>query len=66
MIELTSQRELMLTKQMNQKSVVCHYWYFLNNFMIVQKHSLVRNLILPRIFSVGQNVRCIFRLVGQI
>ena len=30
MIELTFMKELMLIKQVHQKSDVCHYWYFLN------------------------------------
>ena len=34
-------------------------------FMIRQKHNLLGHLILPRIFPLGQNVRCVFRLVGQ-
>ena len=42
------------------KSLVRHF-----QFMIGQKHNLLGHLILPRIFPVGQNVRCVFRLVGQ-
>ena len=34
-------------------------------FMVGQKHNLVGHLVLPRIFPVGQNVRCVSRLVGQ-
>ena len=34
--------------------------------MVGQKHNLVGYLILPRIYPVGQNVRCVFRLVGQL
>ena len=34
-------------------------------FMLVQRHNLVRTIFLPQIFSSGQNVRCNFRLVGQ-
>ena len=30
MIELTFLKELMLTRQENQKNYICHYWYFLN------------------------------------
>ena len=30
MIELTFLKELMLIKQVHQKSDVCHYWYLLN------------------------------------
>ena len=33
--------------------------------MVGQKPNLVGHLILPRIFPVGQNVRCVFRLVGR-
>ena len=33
--------------------------------MVGQKHHLVGNLVLPRIFPVGQNVQEVFRLVGQ-
>ena len=42
------------------KSLVRH-----PQFMVGQKHNLPGHLILPRIFPVGQNVRCVFRLVGQ-
>ena len=28
MKELIFQKELMLTKQANQKNAICHYWYF--------------------------------------
>ena len=34
-------------------------------FMVGQKNNLVGHLILPRIFPVEQNVRCVFCLVGQ-
>ena len=34
-------------------------------FMVRQKHNLVGHLDSPQIFPVGQNVRCVFRLVGQ-
>ena len=30
LIELTFLKELMLIKQVHQKSDICHYWYFLN------------------------------------
>ena len=30
MIELIFQKELMLIKQIDQKNMFCHYWYFLN------------------------------------
>ena len=30
MIELTFLKELMLTRQENQKNYIWHYWYFLN------------------------------------
>ena len=43
------------------KSLVGHV-----QFMVAQKHNLVRHLILPRVFPVGQNVRRVFRLVRQI
>ena len=33
--------------------------------MVGKKHNLVGHVTLPRVFSVGQNVRCVFRLVGQ-
>ena len=42
------------------KSLVIHL-----QFMVGQKHNLLEHLILPRIFPVGQNVRCVFCLVGQ-
>ena len=42
------------------KSLVRHF-----QFMVGQKHNLLGHLILARIFPVGQNVRCVFRLVGQ-
>ena len=32
-------------------------------FMVGQRHNLVGHLFLPRIFPVGQNVRCNFRLI---
>ena len=35
-------------------------------FMVGQKHNLVGYLILHRLYLVGQNVGCIFRLVGQL
>ena len=35
-------------------------------FTVRQKHDLVGHLILPRVFPIGRNVRCVFRLVGQI
>ena len=34
-------------------------------FMVGQKHYLLGHLIFPQIFPVGENVRCVFRLVGQ-
>ena len=34
--------------------------------MVEQKHDLVGYLILPWICPVGQNVGCVFRLVGQL
>ena len=43
------------------KSLVGHV-----QFMVAQKHNLVRHLILPRVFPVRQNVRRVFRLVRQI
>ena len=43
------------------KSLVGHV-----QFMVAQKHNLVRHLILPQVFPVGQNVRRVFRLVRQI
>ena len=43
------------------KSLVGHL-----QFMVGQKNNLVRHLILPRVFAVGQNFRCVFRLVGLI
>ena len=43
------------------KSLVGHV-----QFMVAQKHNLVRHLILPRVFPIGQNVRRVFRLVRQI
>ena len=43
------------------KSLVGHL-----QFMVGQKHNLVGHLILRPVFPVGQNVRCVFRLVGQI
>ena len=43
------------------KSLVGHL-----QFMVGKNHNLVGHLILPPLFSVGQNVRCVFRLVGQI
>ena len=43
------------------KSLVGHL-----QFMVEQKPNPVEHLILPRVFHVGQNVRCVFRLVGQI
>ena len=43
------------------KSLVGHL-----QFMVEQKPNPVEHLILPRVFPVGQNVRCVFRLVGQI
>ena len=43
------------------KSLVGHL-----QFMVGQKHNLVGHLILPRVFPIGQNVRCVFRLFGQI
>ena len=33
--------------------------------MVGQKHNLFGHLLLPRVFLVGQNVRCVFRLVGH-
>ena len=42
------------------KSLVGHL-----QFMVEQKHNLFGHLILPRVFLVGQNVRCVFRLVGH-
>ena len=33
--------------------------------MVRQKHNLVGNLALSRIFPAGQNVQCVFCLVGQ-
>ena len=35
-------------------------------FMVGQKHNLVGHLILPLVFPIGQNVRYVFRLAGQI
>ena len=35
-------------------------------FMVEQKLNLVWHLILPWVFPVGQNVRCVFRLIEQI
>ena len=43
------------------KSLVGHL-----QFMIGQKHNLVRHLILPQVFAVGQNVWSVFCLVGLI
>ena len=43
------------------KSLVGHL-----QFMVGQKNNLVRHLILPRVFAVGQNFRSVFRLVGLI
>ena len=34
-------------------------------FMVGQKHNLIEHSILSKIFPVGQNVRSVFRLVGQ-
>ena len=34
-------------------------------FMAGQKRNLVGHFILPQIFPIGQNVRCVFHLVGQ-
>ena len=34
--------------------------------MTGQKHNLVEYLILPQVFPIGQNVWCVFCLVGQI
>ena len=34
--------------------------------MVGQKDNLVGHLILPRIFPIRQNVRCVFCLVGQL
>ena len=31
--------------------------------MVGQKHNLFGHLLLPQVFLVGQNVRCVFRLV---
>ena len=42
------------------KSLVRHL-----QFIVGRKHNLVGHLILPQFFSIGQNVRCVFRLVGQ-
>ena len=33
--------------------------------MVGQEHYLVGHLVLPRMFPVGQNIPCVFRLVGQ-
>ena len=33
--------------------------------MVGQKHNLVGHLILLQIFPIEQNVRCVFRLIGQ-
>ena len=35
-------------------------------FVVGQKHNVVGHLILPRVFPVGQNIQCVFRLVVQI
>ena len=42
------------------KSLVRHL-----QFMVGRKHNLVGHLILPQFFPIRQNVRCVFRLVGQ-
>ena len=42
------------------KSLAGHF-----QFMVAQKHNTVRNLISPRVFPDGQNVRCVFPLVWQ-
>ena len=42
------------------KSLIGHL-----QFMVGQTHNLVRYLILPWAFPVGQNVWCVFRLVGH-
>ena len=34
--------------------------------MVGHKHNLVGHLILPLVFPIGQNVRYVFRLAGQI
>ena len=34
-------------------------------FMVEQKYNRVGYLILPPIFPVGQNIRCVLHLVGQ-
>ena len=34
-------------------------------FMVRQKYNLLGHLVLPRIFPVGQNIRCVLRFVGQ-
>ena len=43
------------------KSLVGHL-----QFMVEQKHNVVGHLVLTRVLPVGQNVRCVFCLVGQI
>ena len=75
MIELTFLKELMLIKQVNQKSVIFIYWYFLNKVFKFQSnvcngcHDLLMmsmNLSDIAILNVkGSNYRCIISGISK-
>ena len=75
MIELTFLKELTLTKQVHQKSDICHYWYFLNYSFKFQPNACNRcydllmisvNLSGTAILNIkGSHYRCIISLIRK-
>ena len=75
MTELMLLKELMLIKQVHQKSDVCHYWYFLNyNFKfqpnvcnrchdLLMMHVNLRDIAILNI--KGSDYHCIICLISK-
>ena len=68
-------RELMLTKQVHQKSDICHYWYFLNFSFKFQSNICSRShdllMMSMKISDItilnikGSGYRCIISLISK-
>ena len=75
MIELTFLKELMLIKQVHQKSNICYYWYFLNYSFKFQPNVCSRCHDLLMMYMNLSNIailnikvsdyRCLISLIGK-